>query len=71
MAKPSVFIALYIHDLFIHYTLKYQLLLITWKLLLQAFDFVCAIMLSCIDAFWQLSHHPSTWSLPTVGWGRE
>lgn len=44
MAKPSVFIALYIHDLVIHYILKYQLLLNTCGLLLQAFDFAWAIM---------------------------
>lgn len=39
MAKPYVFIVLYIHELVIHDTLKYQLLLNTWRLLLQAFDF--------------------------------
>lgn len=44
MEKPSIFIAVYIHDLVIHDILKYQLLLNTWRLLLQAFDFVWAII---------------------------
>lgn len=49
----------------------YQLLLNTWKLLLQAFGFVWAIMLWWVDAIWQLRPHSSTCSLPIVGWGRE
>lgn len=67
MAKLSVFVALYIYGLVIHETLKYQLLLSTWKLLLQAFNFVWAVVLWWIDAVCQLSHHLVT---PHSGMGQ-